>query len=61
MDEPEKRGMNPEQVREWRQNPDTFKMPDGGAPKPLAPNHKINQNHMRQVQEAKQKTQPGNQ
>jgi hypothetical protein len=54
------RGMSPEQVEEWRKNPDGFQMPDGSKPKPLT-NNQINNAHMKQIERVERKTRPADQ
>jgi hypothetical protein len=56
-----KNHMTLEQVNEWRQNPGSYRKPDGSKPKSFETNKPINKNHMRQIQEAEQKTRPANQ
>ena len=54
------RGMTPDQVAQWRQHPDSFRMPDGSKPKALAPNHPIDKAQMQQVEASEKKTRPQN-
>ena len=55
------RSMTPEQVEQWRKDPNAYQMPDRSKPKSLAPNHSIDKDHMKQVEHVEQKTRPADQ
>jgi hypothetical protein len=52
------RHMTPEQVEEWRKDPEHFRMPDGSKPQPLKPNKPIDKDQMKQVEQSEEKTRP---